>query len=131
MFFSKDDKRIWRYTWPRYKGILRLVLSPPSLTKRWLDAFTQMERETRDYRGVQAKIREADHSDSEWEPRDTISRTFHGQGYPEQFYNNKFSHSSGATAPEQHANEQKVTADDFSTTERPSTVEAERPRILQ
>jgi hypothetical protein len=65
VFLSAEDRRIWRYTSPRFRGIPRPCSPPISPAKRRRDdASTQTERPARVHRGVQAE------TDSEWEPEE-------------------------------------------------------------
>jgi hypothetical protein len=75
VFLAKEDRRIWRYTSPRFRGIPRLCSPPVSPSKRRLDdAATQTLREDRVHRGTQKELSEADSSGSEWEPREAKIR---------------------------------------------------------
>jgi hypothetical protein len=73
LFLAEKDRRIWRYTSPRFRGIPRLCSLPLSPAKRRLDnASTQTDRPARVHRGVQADEKP---SDSEWETEDKASQT--------------------------------------------------------
>jgi hypothetical protein len=72
VFLAEEDRRIWRYTSPRFRGIPRLCSPPLSLAKRRLDdAATQTDRPARVHRGVQV---DGETDDSEWETEDKASQ---------------------------------------------------------